>query len=383
MRYRLLLLTALAILTLSACNLGSDDDDTPVPTPEPITTLPTGAPEVRIISPQSGDEFVVDDPILVNVQATDQVGVTSVQLFANGVVARSVASQAASGDTNFSALLDYRPNQAGELTLRVVALRGSVQSNPAEVTVQVRRSEAQVTATSAQPNLPVIDPNDPTCRALISVGLNFRQGPSTQTQIIRVLGAGEILPIVGRLADESWWQLQSGTTVGWVDQRFITRYGSCANIPVISTATNTPTPTPTATTTSAPTITPTPTATSTPQMPDLQISNISGQDVVTIPEGEETVTANFSVSITNRGGSFTRQFETSARVLPIGGEIPVGVIAGLNAGQSINLTFSVSFGATGTFALQVDADTDNDVVEGDEGNNSRTFTVTVRRAGSS
>ena len=52
-------------------------------------------------------------------------------------------------------------------------------SQPDEVQVEVRRFQSQVTSTPNQiSNVPDI-PNDGVCRALVNVGLNFREGPST------------------------------------------------------------------------------------------------------------------------------------------------------------------------------------------------------------
>ncbi len=379
MSHRLVLFMVLLAFTLTGCNLGRNTDtDTTLNTPF-ATFDPGGIPEVTIISPNDGDEFVVGDPILINVSATDGVGVTNIQLFANGGVVRSVASESPSGDLNRTALLDYTPNRQGRVEFRVIALRGNVQSEPAEIAVEVRSNVALVTATSQQqPNIPIIDPNDPTCRALINTGLNFRQGPSTQFNVIRLLGAGEVLPIVGRLANESWWQLQSGTTIGWVDQRFITRYGNCAQIPVQTT----PTATAQATATPNPTATPPPATagpTATPQLANLVISNISGPTTVTIPAGESSVTQTYNITVTNRGGPITRQFSNAVRILPVGSYMDAGVVANLSAGQSIILTVPVTFGTTGTFALEATADIDDDIQESDTGDNTRILTITIQQ----
>lgn len=388
MRYRIFSLLFIVIaLTLSACNLGRDsqpiNDDEPPTEETPID--PSARPEVSIVSPNDGAEFVVNDPVLISVDVSDPVGVTRVQLFANGQIVRTVSSETTTGETRRNMVLDYTPRSQGDVQLRVVAYRGSTASNPAEIGITVRPTQSQVIATSPPgSNLPVIDPNDPTCRALVNTGLNFRRGPSTDYQIIRVLGAGEVIPINGRLGNNSWWQLRSGTTIGWVDARFVTTYGNCGNVPIAqpppTPTSSIPTATPTATRTSTPTqaaATNTPAPTATPALPDLTITNIDGPSSVTIPSGESSVTRTYSVTITNQGGALNQQFSSNVRVLPGTAEFDVGVVSSLGAGQSINLSVDVTFTSAGSYVLRFMADNEGDIEESNEVNNTGTFDVTV------
>ncbi len=166
MRYRIALLLCAAVWVLSACNLSSTGPQS-APTP---TGAASGKPVVTIQSPQDGAEVVVNEQILVSANASDAVGVTRVQLFADDQIVKTVSSETPGGDPNLNVLLDYTPNKTGTLTLQVIAYRGAVASDPAEITVTVRQNQAQVTATmGSQPNnIPVIDPYDPTCRVLVN-----------------------------------------------------------------------------------------------------------------------------------------------------------------------------------------------------------------------
>ena len=225
---RILIIMILAVL-VSACNLAVDTTAEPIVTP---TDFVSGKPQVSIISPTNGDEFVVDDTVLVSVNASDSRGVTRVQLLANDQIVKTVSSESSNGDPNMNVLLDYKPRAAGTVNLSVVAYRNTTSSDPAQVQIVVRTTESQITATpQSNPDVPVIDPNDPTCRALINAGLNFRTGPGTNYSIIRVLAAGEVIPITGRLGDNTWWQLNSGQ-LGWVSAQYTTIYGNCSGIPV-------------------------------------------------------------------------------------------------------------------------------------------------------
>ena len=145
------------LLAMSSCNLSR----TP-PTPEAIpTNLPNGSPEATITAPEDGDEVVVDTQIFVTGRATDPVGITRVQLLANGQIVKTVSSESPAGQNTFDVLLDYTPHAIGSVDLQLIAYRGALASDPAEITINVRSNQAQVTATIQQiPNVPVIDPND-------------------------------------------------------------------------------------------------------------------------------------------------------------------------------------------------------------------------------
>ncbi len=375
MRYKTLLIIVVLMLALAGCNLNSTSEES-----IPGATLPnnSGAPVVIINSPQDGDEVVVNEEVLMSVTATDSVGVTRIQLFADNRIVQTVSSESATGDTSRSALLAYTPRSQGSLELRVIAYRGSVASDPREITLTVRGSQAQVTATS-QPstNVPVINPNDPTCRALINTNLNFRRGPGTSYDIIRILGAGELLPVIGRVQDSSWLQLSSGTTVGWVSTSFVTTYGTlCANIGVVVTPTTVSIPTSTPV---PPTNTPVPAPTSTPipALPNLNVPSIGGPQTLTISGGQTSVTQQYGVTIRNQGGTINGQFSNIVRVTPGNDEYDLGVVGGLTAGSSINLTIDLTFDAPGTYTIRVIVDSDQQITEDIETDNIAIIEVTV------
>ena len=383
------------LTTLAACNLDAESNDSRL-TATPTTQIATGKPTVTILSPQNGEEFVVNTPILMSVQVADSVGVTSVRLSANGTNVRTVGSESPTGETSKQVLLDYTPRNTGEIVLSVTAVRGvggsSVVSDPAEIRVNVRQTSAQVTATPGVqpgPTQPVINPNDPTCRALVMTALRLRKGPSTNFDVIRTLAAGELLPVAARLNDNSWWQLRdTNGTLGWVARGpettpYINLYGTqCATIP----GQNPPaTPTPFATATLAPTFTPnvptaTPGPTNTPTPGDLVVSNITGPTAVTIPAGQTSVTVQYGVNITNNGSAINTQFSNTLFILPVNTQQDLGVVGNLAAGQTISLTVNVTFSSANTYILQFQADTGNTITESNEVNNSGTINVTVTNA---
>jgi uncharacterized protein YraI len=370
----------MALLIMSACNLTSGP-----PTSEPInnvTDIPSGKPTVTISSPETGSEVVVGDNVLVSANATDAVGVTRMQLIANNQIVKTVSSESISGDKNMSVLLDYKPSAPGDVTLQVIAYRAAVASDPAEVDITVRSNQAQVTATLAPiPNVPDINPNDPTCRALVNIGLNLRSGPGTNYQRITVLGAGTLVPVIGRIGSNQWWQVRSGVNVGWVAAEFTTLYGAyCSTIPIVA-----PPPSPT-TTPSTPTYTPTLFPTNTPisQPPtltpgpsDLVITSIIGETNVIIPPGSPDISETYTVTITNSGSRGTGQFSNTVQVLPGGPVLDLGVSGNLRAGESISLSISLTFDTPGAYTIRATTDSGAIVDELSEFNNTGTLDINV------
>ncbi|QPC81757.1 SH3 domain-containing protein [Phototrophicus methaneseepsis] len=384
----------LALFTAVACNLGGQSA---TPTPEPIdieTAEPTGKPHVSIVSPSNGAEFTVDEPVLVSVNATDSTGVTRVQLFAEGQVVKTVSSENVAGEQTLTAVLDYTPRATGEVTLQVLAFRGSVASDPEEIQIVVLEEENTASggnasggntggstggntgggSTGGNTGVPVI-PNDGVCRALTNVGLNFRSQPTTASNnIITTLPVGTLAPIIARLPDNSWWKLQYGVNVGWVSSQFTTEYGICTNVPI---EIFNPTATPTRTSTPTPTYTPTPLITNTPVVrpPDLVVPSIVAQSAPIIPAGQTQVTITIGVTVTNIGfgpsGSFEVQMKVEDEIYDLGS------VSGLEQAQSIVLTQDVVFEGTGDYDIRVDVDLDDDVDEISEVNNRGDITVTV------
>jgi len=378
MRFRFGFVLLLVIAVLAGCNLSSGGAQT-APTP---TTAGGGQPTVTLVSPANGSDAALNQAVIVNVTATDSVGITRVQLLANGAIVKTVSSQSTGGDRNMNVLLDYTPTVEGALNLQVIAYRGNITSAPAAITVNVRRVAATSTNTTIPVVVPtqgpVINPNDPTCRVVTNSSVNLRTGPGINYNVILVLGSGATAPITGRLGDNSWWQVRFQTATGWVSNNVITVYGNCQNvsIPPIP-ASPTPPINPTATWTNTP---PSPTSvviTATPGLADLVISNISGPSDLQIASGQTSVSATFSVLITNTGQRATTQFNNIISVSPGGSTQQLGVVGDLSAGQSVVLNIALTFSTPGTYTLQARADNDSQIAEQSEVNNVGIFNVNV------
>ncbi|MBC7809497.1 MAG: SH3 domain-containing protein [Burkholderiales bacterium] len=76
-----------------------------------------------------------------------------------------------------------------------------------------------------------------TCRLSVSAPADLRSRPDLFGGRILTLEAGTIAPIIGRPADNAdWWQIQLGTTLGWVSAASAAIAGDCNNIPVVDIA---------------------------------------------------------------------------------------------------------------------------------------------------
>ncbi len=220
-------------LLLSACNLQPRNNDS---SQLEATAAPRRPPSIEIGSPADGHEYVLGDEILVSVLAADSIGVNRIQLLVDNQIVRTVSSESLKGDLAMQAILDYVPQRRdlGSITLRALAYRGAVVSEPDEVTVIVRESPAQIIATPAQQSGVPYIPNDGVCRALVNVGLNFRTGPGTSFRILEVLPSGTLAPITGRNSGHNWWQLAVAGRSGWVSGDYTTEYGDCSRVPVLA-----------------------------------------------------------------------------------------------------------------------------------------------------
>jgi hypothetical protein len=371
-------------LSSLACNLIQNQQPPEFVTP----TSSAGAPTVAINSPANGSEVAVGQEVLVQSTAQDSIGVTRIELRANGFIVNTVPSESTTGDRQFSVIQSWRPAEAGSATLEVIAYRGSTPSAPAQITVTVRADAGQITATlQPLPGVTQQPPADTTCRARVEVqGLNFRTGPATNYPIINVLTLGNLVDITGRLADNSWWQVRDGLNYGWISSAYTTQAGDCSAIPIVVPPPS-PTPRPaTATPTTPPTSTPvpgsaTPTFTPTPQVPDLVVASISGPTVLQL-NASGTVGAHYDVRLLNQGTGSSGQFTTSFRQ-PDGTTVQLPIIVNLAPGQTADLGIDVTFTSSDTFRLEATVDSGAQVAERDEGNNVRTLDVVVTNAPSS
>lgn len=391
MRIRVLLALLITLLIVSACNLGGSPNQGEETIDDEVENA--GQPVVTILSPNSGESFTVNEQVLVSVGATDSIGITRVQLFANGSLVKTVSSEFANGEVSYEGVLDFTPRSEGDYTLRVIAFRNAISSPPADLSVTVGTEQVVITerpnstgngtgsSTGSTGNPVPSIPNDGLCRVLTLVGLNMRTQPTTtRDNVITTFQANTLLVVVARLGDNSWWKVSSGSTVGWVsgNPQFVSLSGNCGVVGIENVVLITPTPFPT--NTRVPTSTPLPTNTPVPGVPDIVVPSISIDEEIVIPSGESEVTVEVTLTVKNNGTAETGQFDV---ILTVKGDgIPdevydVATIGTLDPGSIITLTQEITFTAIGEYDIRIDADPTNAVTESGEFNNRADTTVEV------
>jgi hypothetical protein len=352
---------ALVLILLLSGGDGDGDED-------PTAVGDTGGPTVTISQPTSGQTFNVGDTITVQAQAVGVgSGVTRVELLVNNVVVDSQTSQSPTGEENLAVLLDYvaavpTPN----LTLAVRAFSGVQAGSDALVTVTVGSGTSPTTTTqpgssATQQPAPTSAPFNPTCRARVDIGtLNFRAGPSTNHNIIGALNLGAEANLIGRLGDNSWWQVTYRGGSGWLSAAYTTLLGNCGNVPVTAA------PTPQATSTSP--------ATAVPQQANLVVSTLTGSNSIVLTGGE--VLASYILRVRNAGSTAAGAFNVT--ITYPNGDVFDFTVASLAAGQETEIpNVTATFSTPGTYRLTVFVDSSGNITESNKNDNLAFLDITV------
>jgi hypothetical protein len=239
---RLVHLIALGMLILAAlaCNL-IKAPSVPVTVAETPTTVPGGMPQVTILWPPTGSEFVVRREVTVHVTASDSVGITRLELRAPGIMLASVASPERAGQTTMEAILSWTPTRSGAQDLEVLAYRRGVGSEPVPLQIVIRSRAAEVIFTpvpfGVAPSGASVPPPGAICQVRVNItNLRYRSGPDTNAAILGLLELGETLAITGRNSSGTWYRADRGGQTVWLSANpgYITELSSCAAAPIVS-----------------------------------------------------------------------------------------------------------------------------------------------------
>ncbi len=63
--------------------------------------------------------------------------------------------------------------------------------------------------------------------------VNVRSGPSTAFGIVSYLSPSRNALVIGRLADNTWYQINNNGAIGWVASFVVFEGGICNNVPVV------------------------------------------------------------------------------------------------------------------------------------------------------
>ena len=358
MRRRAAILAGMLIAAALACN---------VPSAQPETDTPAASgsdrPTVTISSPAPGAQVIAGQTVQVESLSKDDIGVARVDMQVDGVVVRSDTAPDPSGQKTLALLQNWMPNQPGPYTIILIAYRADgTASDPASVTVTV------VAATSGPDLTPTAGP----CTAQATTDLNVRGGPSTAYPILGVMPVGKTMPVTGRNADTTWYQIAFAGASGWVSTTYVSLTGDCASVSTASYGPPPPTRVPTAA------LTPTPAETNTPTPPDLVVVAIDIPSPLVLSGNK--VNATIKVTIQNVGGQIATGFKVY--LYPTGpngpaGQIDLGTVASLHADETLTLSARYGYTAAGTYSVQAEVDPEDTVAESDEGNNIRTQSIQV------
>lgn len=364
------------LLAALACNLTPSNDDSN----GAVNNVSASPPTVTILSAPTA--ATVNQPLSVEVEARTTSGnVTLVELLVNGL---SVVQQPGNGANPFRTTLQWTPLRQGTIQISVVAYQGISASTPQTLSLSVGN-----TPVSSNPdpidsgsgggsnNFTPSAPNQGPCRAQMTTDLRFRSEPSTASAntILTVFASGTEAPVLGRLGDNSWFQVTNPANgqSGWVfynnnDGQFFTLIGVCVSIAVLQSPT-TPTPIPTST--------PAPTIASNPA--DIVALPITGSTSIQL-DSAGSATGTYSLRIRNNGGSNTGAFQVLI-ALPDGGEL-LRDVSNLAPGQELSLGDGggqqvVTFTSAGQRAISIFADFRDTVSESNEGNNFQILDITI------
>lgn len=213
-------------------------------------TIPTGFPGntqtsgLKIIAPQDGTVYTVQDWIIVKSAFGMDTGTTSIVLFVNGEIVREDALDGSIPSGTIQQ--PWRPSEPGTYQVQTQLLATDGSSHESNV-VQVQVGEGTASQTP-----PTVE-STPTPEATPTLGApqataikdsNCRFGPGQVYEVTGYLLSEQTAPIVGRRSDSTWWVIQTESGVKcWIWDELVEVSGDTSSVPIVE-APPTPTPSP-------------------------------------------------------------------------------------------------------------------------------------------
>lgn len=202
MRKSLLVLAILLPVVLGACGaLPGDSGDPPI---------------VSVASPANGATVPVNEPLSVQVMASDPdgPGVVRVQLEVNGTVMDSFDPVGA--QEQVSVALSFTPTTEGALALSVTAIDEDQNSGtPAILSLNVVAASADPPpAPEAQEE---VDEEEGTTATVIGEDVSVRFGPDVNCSILGTYDYGQQVEILAQSADQNWWKIDFNQEDAWLE----------------------------------------------------------------------------------------------------------------------------------------------------------------------
>jgi uncharacterized protein YraI len=86
----------------------------------------------------------------------------------------------------------------------------------------------------------IVPPNTNVTASVTADVLNFRNGPGTGYDVLQTINEGETYPVVGRVSDNSWLQLNVNGAIGWSSGNYLNPNGDLNTVPVVNIGNNPP-----------------------------------------------------------------------------------------------------------------------------------------------
>lgn len=383
-------------------------------------TLRGGEPAVAIQWPTDGAEIVAGSEIVLQASASGEKDITYLELKVDDVLVKTASSLDDEGVSSLTVSQPWTFGQIGPHTISAVAYTARDRaSDPANIQVLVIEAVSQVTPTVT----PSTGDEGPLPDLVVSsMKIELQTGGAcdfTSTELgVRVwaqnVGAADaglfVVELNGAQQTVSaglpagqtislWFPgyVMAGDNTATVDVNNNVYEGNEENntaaqmlpVPTLpptctpppsDVPTNTPTPTPTATWTPTPTFTPSPTPTPTPtpttQPPyDLYVRRMDFSSNLIAGETIELYVM-IATDIYPPGGPFFPASHFRWRQGP-GFPWQEEVCPESSQYASCAKTVYFSYASSGDYLVEVEADSRNEVIETDEGNNARNWTITV------
>lgn len=222
-----------------ACSLTLAEEDSD--TSSSVSSLPTADPNaapptVQIVSPSSGQQAQVNNDVEIRVQASDEAGITQLQLVVDNInISTKTFLDPA---TSAEAILNWRPTREGTFNISVIAYRATTPSEPATISLSVLgQRDTLSNPVSGQPQNTTTTGNC-TIRILID-NLRMRDGPGTSFDRLGNFDLNEEAAVVGQNTNsngEEWLQVRrTDQSRVWVirNEDWLTLNGNCNSLPPV------------------------------------------------------------------------------------------------------------------------------------------------------
>jgi Bacterial SH3 domain len=300
-----------------------------------VSGLTNSGPIVRLKEAETGRTFALSDTALTGVRY--QIPVVPLGTVVDYLV--EVSHSGAQVPESYTVCLE---TQNGAIFCPLSG-SGPVPTAIAAIpTLSQQQAASPLPPPSATPFRPVSIPPTAACAVASSQGaaINVRSGPGTNFNAVGQLPNSQTALVIGRLGDNSWYQVNYNGILGWISASVVIVGGNCAGIPIVV-----PTP---AVTVAGPTFTPTatfaPTLTAVTQTLNFGLASNYGQIALTsgfVPDPHQvSVVSGGSVNVSYLGGS-CRGFATAAPDYRVT----------YTAGSATLLRFYVSSGADTTLII--------------------------------